>query len=120
MKGTASGECGNDIDSAVKRLQELCLGAPEARGGKTCLVEETGTTAEQGILTNDGEAAAAAVTVQNPPASENLPVDGAVWVGLFVREMMSATSMDDAKSCASILLAILENSISKQAAEGTA
>ncbi|KAL4368380.1 hypothetical protein GQ457_05G034940 [Hibiscus cannabinus] len=115
-------ECGNDIDSAVKRLQELCLGAPEARGEKTqCPVEELGTTAEQGISTNDGEAAAAAaVTVQNQPAYENLPVDGAAWVDLFVSEMMSATSMDDAKARASRLLAVLENSISKRAAEETA
>ncbi|KAK8503417.1 hypothetical protein V6N12_034812 [Hibiscus sabdariffa] len=114
-------ECGNDIDSAIKRLQELCLGAPEAGGEKTCPVEESSTTVEQGILTNDGEAvAAAAVTVQNPPASENLPVDGAAWVDLFVREMVSATSMDDAKARASRLLAVLENSISKRAAEETA
>ncbi|KAK8630079.1 hypothetical protein V6N13_078890 [Hibiscus sabdariffa] len=112
-------ECGNDIDSAIKRLQELCIGAPEAGGEKTHHVEESGTTAEQGILTNDGEAAGA-VTVQNPPASENLPVDGAAWVDLFVKEMMSATSMDDAKARASRLLAVLENSISKRAAEETA
>ncbi|KAE8709039.1 mitogen-activated protein kinase kinase kinase 12-like [Hibiscus syriacus] len=112
-------ECGNDIDSAVKRLQELCLGAPQARGHKTCSVEVLGTTAEQGVLTNDGEASAP-VTVQNLSVSENLPVDGAAWVDLFVREMMSATSMDDAKSRASRLLAILENSISKLAAEETA
>ncbi|KAE8723625.1 calmodulin-like protein 5-like [Hibiscus syriacus] len=112
-------ECGNDIDCAVKMLQELCLGAPEVRGGKTqCPVEELGTTAEQGISTNDGEAAAA-VTVQNPPASENLPVDGAAWVDLFVREMKSATSMEDAKARASRLLAVLENSISKRAAVET-
>ncbi|XP_017643059.1 uncharacterized protein LOC108483985 isoform X2 [Gossypium arboreum] len=115
-------ECGNDIDTAIKKLEDLCLGAAEARGGKTCTVEELGTTAEQGILTNNGEAAAAAaaaVTIQNPSASENMPADGAEWVDLFVREMMSATSVDDAKSHVSKLLAVLENSISKCVAEET-
>ncbi|KAH1055174.1 hypothetical protein J1N35_033239 [Gossypium stocksii] len=108
-------ECGNDIDTAIKRLEDLCLGAAEARGEKTCPVEELGTTAEQGILTNNGEAvaAAAAVTIQNQLASENMSADGAgaEWADLFVREMMSATSVDDAKSHASKLLAVLENSI---------
>ncbi|MBA0811514.1 hypothetical protein Gohar_003406, partial [Gossypium harknessii] len=129
-------ECGNDIDTAIKKLEDLCLGAAEARGGKTCTIEELGTTAEQagqsslckwnltsalaGILTNNGEAVAAAVTIQNPSASENMPADGAEWVDLFVREMMSATSVDDAKSHVSKLLAVLENSISKRAAEETA
>lgn len=73
-----------------------------------------------GILTNNGEAIAAAVTIQNPSASENMPADGAGWVDLFVREMMSATSVDDAKSHVSKLLAVLENSINKRAAEETA
>ncbi|MBA0748378.1 hypothetical protein Gogos_005215, partial [Gossypium gossypioides] len=73
-------------------MEDLCLGAAEARGEKTCPVEELGTTAEQGILTNNGEAvaAAAAVTIQNQSASENMPAD------------------------------VLENSISKRAAEETA
>ncbi|MBA0694987.1 hypothetical protein Goari_005245, partial [Gossypium aridum] len=64
-------------------------GAAEARGEKTCPVEELGTTVEQGILTNNGEAVAA-VTIQNQSASENMPAD------------------------------VLENSISKRAAEKTA
>ena len=70
-------------------------------------------------MSNDGEAAAA-VNVQNPLAPENLPVDGAEWVDLFVREMMSATSVDDAKARASKLLEVLEKSISKRAAEEAA
>ncbi|XVF26546.1 hypothetical protein REPUB_Repub14bG0026700 [Reevesia pubescens] len=109
-------ECGNDLDTAIKRLQELCLGAA---GEQTGSVEELGRTAEQGTLTNGGEAAAA-MTVQNPAAPENLPVDGAEWVDLFLREMMSATSVDDAKARASKLLEVLEKSISNRAAEEAA
>ncbi|WRX28046.1 Ubiquitin system component CUE - like 2 [Theobroma cacao] len=131
-------ECGNDIDTAVKRLQELCLGAAEATGERSGPVEELGATAELvrqfsflkegdltsafetvGTLTNDGEATAT-VPVQNPSAPEKLPVDGAEWVDLFVREMMSATSVDDAKARAFKLLEVLENSISRSAAEEAA
>ncbi|XVF74760.1 hypothetical protein PTKIN_Ptkin13bG0137200 [Pterospermum kingtungense] len=112
-------ECGNDIDTTTKRLQELCLGAAETRGENPCSVEELDRAAEQGKLTNDGEAIAT-VSVQSPPALENLPVDGAEWVDLFVREMMSATNMDDAKARASKLLEVLEKAISKRAAEEAA
>ncbi|XP_021290211.1 LOW QUALITY PROTEIN: uncharacterized protein LOC110421073 [Herrania umbratica] len=112
-------ECANDVDIATKRLQELCLGPAEATGEKSGPVEEVGTTAQLGTLTNDGEAAAT-VPVQNPPAPENLPVDGAHWVDLFLREMMSCTSMDDAKARASRLLEVLRKSISRSAAEEAA
>ena len=42
-------ECGNDIDTASKRLQELCLGAAEATGEMSGPVEEVATTAELGM-----------------------------------------------------------------------
>ncbi|XP_022721204.1 uncharacterized protein LOC111278814 [Durio zibethinus] len=113
-------ECGNDINTAIKRLQELCLGGVEATGDRSVPVEELGTIAEQVTLTNDRETATAAMTVQNILAPENLPVDGAEWVDLFVREMMSATSVDDAKDRASKLLEVLEKSISNRAAEESA
>ncbi|XVF86426.1 hypothetical protein PTKIN_Ptkin18bG0039000 [Pterospermum kingtungense] len=112
-------ECGNDIDIAIKRLQELCLGAAEATEERSGPVEELGSTAEQVMLANDGEAAAAAVNVQSPLVLENLPVNGAEWVEMFVREMMSATSVDDAKARASKLLEVLEKSIRNCAAEET-
>ena len=56
------------------------------------------------------------VTVsENPSAAENLPMDGAEWVNLFVREMMSAASPDDARARASRVLELLEKSISARA-----
>lgn len=48
---------------------------------------------------------------------DNLPVNGAQWVDLFVREMMSATSVNDVRARAARLLEILEKSISSKAAE---
>ncbi|XP_021609241.1 uncharacterized protein LOC110612765 [Manihot esculenta] len=69
-------------------------------------------------LPNDGDATASA---DNKSVQSNLPVNDEEWMDLFVREMMSATSVDDATVCASTsLLEILEISISKHAAEDTA
>ncbi|GMI73093.1 hypothetical protein like AT5G32440 [Hibiscus trionum] len=108
-------ECGNDIDTAIKRLQELHLGVAEGKVENIGPVEELGATFENGILTNNGEAA-----VQIPSAPETLPVDGAQWVDLFVREMLGASSVDDAKARTSKLLEVLEKSISKHVAEEAA
>ena len=58
-----------------------------------------------GTTTTDGDTA-----VEN-----NLNMDGAEWVDLFVREMMSATSIDDARSRATRVLESLEKSISERA-----
>ncbi|KAB2025292.1 hypothetical protein ES319_D06G140500v1 [Gossypium barbadense] len=111
-------ECGNNIDTTIKRLQELHLGAADATGEKMGPVEELGTTAEQGTVTNNGEAAD--TTAQIPSAPETLPVDGAEWVDLFVGEMMGASSVDDAKARASKLLEVLEKSISEHVAKEAA
>ena len=51
-------ECGNDIDTDIKRLQELCLETTRAIGESLDPVEELGTNVEQVTLTNDGEVAA--------------------------------------------------------------
>lgn len=45
----------------------------------------------------------------------NLPSQGADWVELFVREMMSASNMEDAKARASRVLEVLEKSICSRA-----
>lgn len=68
-----------------------------------------------GALTNDGND----VTPDHLWAPNNLPTEGAEWVDLFVREMMCATSMDDAKARATRLLGNLEKSISSSAGEAT-
>ena len=49
------------------------------------------------------------------PALNNLPADGAEWVDFFVREMMVATSVDDARARAARMLEVLEKSISARA-----
>lgn len=101
-------ECGNDLDAAIKRLNELHLGYGEENAVSA---EEPNDIVEKGTLTNE-EAAGAS---ENQSVPSNLPVDGAEWVELFVREMMSATSVDDARARAAKVLEVLEKSISSRA-----
>lgn len=104
-------ECGNDIDAAIKRLNELCLGTVDGNG----TVEES-EVVNAGKLEDDGNASVS----QNQPAMNNLPADGAEWIDFFVREMMVATSVDDARARAARMLEVLEKSISERArAEAT-
>uniref|UniRef100_A0A5B7AIT8 CUE domain-containing protein n=2 Tax=Davidia involucrata TaxID=16924 RepID=A0A5B7AIT8_DAVIN len=106
-------ECGNDLDSAIKSLHELCLGYAEQKLGSA---EESNANMEKGTETSDGDLAPS----NNPSVQNHLPVDGAEWVELFVREMMSATSIDDARSRATRVLESLEKSISACAGAGAA
>ena len=56
----------------------------------------------------------------DPAAHQPCPTDGAEWVELFVKEMMSASNMDDAKVRASRVLEALEKSICARASTETA
>lgn len=47
----------------------------------------------------------------DPLPQQNLPMGGADWVELFVREMTNASNMDDARARASRALEVLEKSI---------
>ncbi|KAI6689925.1 hypothetical protein NL676_026753 [Syzygium grande] len=51
--------------------------------------------------------------------SADLPVDGAGWVDVFVKEMTSATSLEDARARATIVLEFFEQSVSRQAGAET-
>lgn len=64
-----------------------------------CCIAGGETTAGEAGLTQDSS------------AEETLSIDGAEWVELFVREMMSASNMDDAKARAARALEALEKSI---------
>lgn len=52
-------------------------------------------------------------------AGQNYPLNGAEWVDHFVREMMSASNMDDAKARASRVLEALEKSICERSRSET-
>lgn len=61
-----------------------------------------------GTITNDGDATP---PMMGPFAAKQPPMDSAEWVELFVREMMSASNIEDAKARASRALEVLEKSI---------
>lgn len=48
---------------------------------------------------------------ENAHGAESLPTCGSEWVELFVREMMNAADMDDARARTSRVLEVLEKSI---------
>ncbi|ESW07756.1 hypothetical protein PHAVU_010G156600 [Phaseolus vulgaris] len=109
-------ECGNDIDAAIKRLNELCLG--NADGNRNAEGSDVIVNLDAGKLEDNGNAS----VPEDQPTLNNhhLPVDGAEWIDFFVREMMVATSVDDARARAARMLEVLEKSISERArAEAT-
>uniref|UniRef100_A0A5B6ZZV9 Uncharacterized protein n=1 Tax=Davidia involucrata TaxID=16924 RepID=A0A5B6ZZV9_DAVIN len=59
-------------------------------------------------------------STEDSSAPQNLHIDGAEWVELFVSEMMSASNMDDARSRASRALEVLEKSICARTTAETA
>lgn len=99
---------GNDLDSAIRSLNDLCLEslANRAKGG----AEENGKVFSEARFSTSVEES----------ANENIPKDGSEWVDLFVREMMDATNLDEARARASRALEALEKSIVDRAnAEST-
>lgn len=103
---------GNDLDSAIKSLNELCLGYVDGASGSPV---QSNTIADKGPVTASDN-----VSFGSSPANDNIPKSGAEWVELFVTEMTSATSIDDARMRAMRVLESLEKSISKPAASEAA
>ncbi|XP_057750474.1 uncharacterized protein LOC130968959 [Arachis stenosperma] len=107
-------ECGNDLDSAIRSLNDLRLGgfhdnsidsAPAV--GSHVPIDPTAHLLPQGELKCEAEVAAC----EEPVPGQDYPLNGAEWVELFVKEMMNASNMDDAKARASRVLEALEKSI---------
>ncbi|XP_076886886.1 uncharacterized protein LOC143536869 [Bidens hawaiensis] len=88
---------GNNLDSAIKSLNELSLGFVNGASGSPA---QSNTITVKGPVTD----------------SENIPKNGEDWVELFVTEMTSATSIDDARLRARRVLESLEKSITERAA----
>ncbi|KAL8230402.1 hypothetical protein R6Q57_000180 [Mikania cordata] len=93
-------ESGNDLDSAIKSLNELHLGFVDGNSGHVPL--------------SDAATGDKYVTIENSFVHANTPKNGAEWVELFVTEMMNATSVDDARSRAMSMLESLEKSITER------
>ncbi|KAI3759629.1 hypothetical protein L6452_07578 [Arctium lappa] len=93
-------ESGNDLDSAIKSLNELYFGYVDGNSGSVAL--------------SNAASSEEYVTVENSSANDNAPRSGAEWVELFVTEMMNATSVDDARSRAMRMLESLEKSLNER------
>lgn len=107
---------GNDLDSAIKSLTDLHLGSAELGFAAAKLDPPTEANAHlptEAMMGNNGGRA----TSENQSATDNLPKDGSEWVDLLVREMMSATDVDDARVRASRVLEVLEKSIVRASAD---
>ncbi|KAA0063530.1 uncharacterized protein E6C27_scaffold329G00350 [Cucumis melo var. makuwa] len=107
-------ECGDDLDLAIRSLNQLHLGYNDRNLGSASNSSDVALEANvqpQSQADTQGEAAIA----EDATASENLPTNGAEWVDLFVNEMTSASNMDDARSRASRVLEVLEKSICARA-----
>ncbi|KAL7259736.1 hypothetical protein ACSBR1_005583 [Camellia fascicularis] len=108
-------ECGDDLDLAIRSLNELRLGSAENLGSiaSKCDVaqEENVQFQASGVV----EASTKVASAEDPSALQNLSMGGADWVELFVREMMNSSNMDDARDRASRALEALEKSICARA-----
>ncbi|KAL2482644.1 Ubiquitin system component Cue protein [Forsythia ovata] len=100
---------GDDLDSAIKRLYELRLSTAASKAEVTQNVGAPFST--QGIVANNGETASR----EELSAGPDFPVDGADWVELLIREMMSASNVEDGKVRVSRVLVALEMSICARA-----
>lgn len=101
-------ECGDDIETAIRSLTELRLVSVENNPVATVGQESDYQHQPHDVAAN-GVANGEAVVENLSPQKQ--PVDGADWVDLFVREMLSASNIDDARTRASRALELLEKSI---------
>ncbi|CAG7864354.1 hypothetical protein BRARA_I02882 [Brassica rapa] len=93
-------ECGDDLDSAIRSLNQLRLD----KSSESSLIQEEAKVEGGGSSGKE----------------EVLNLDGTEWVELFVREMMNASDMKDAKDRASRALQALEKSINARAGSDAA
>lgn len=96
-------ESGDDLNSAIKRLNDLRLSVAASSSN---LTQEIGNQLLAKVA-NDGAPASG----EEPSAGNNLPVDGAEWVELLVREVLTSANVQEAKARLSRALEALEKSI---------
>ncbi|XP_010492235.1 PREDICTED: uncharacterized protein LOC104769667 [Camelina sativa] len=98
-------ECGDDLDSAIRCLNQLRLES----ANKISDSATTDQSHEANVETQQQGSAKEEVLSNGEPNVLNL--DGTEWVELFVREMTNASDMKDAKTRAARALEALEKSI---------
>ncbi|MCO5568960.1 hypothetical protein L7F22_022663 [Adiantum nelumboides] len=100
---------GNNLDSAIRSLNELRLSSDVVRSTLNFPNENTATN-----LTLDQEGAATQSAVLNAVEVDKVnqrQSEGSEWADLFVREMLSAANLDDAKDRATRALEAFEKTV---------
>ncbi|XP_057768973.1 uncharacterized protein LOC131003079 isoform X2 [Salvia miltiorrhiza] len=105
-------ESGDDLDSAIKRLNELRLSAAESVSDVTQEIN-----AQFSAQVGDSESSARR---EESSGGSSYPASGAEWVELLVGEVINASNVEDAKARVSQALEALEKSICANATEDTA
>ncbi|XP_022731575.1 uncharacterized protein LOC111286062 isoform X1 [Durio zibethinus] len=125
--GRALEECGQDLDSAIRSLNELRLGSAdrnpavanktgvELEGNVQLQAQESIVGQREEHCSVVGVAANGDVPAKEQTTPEVFSMDGSDWVELFVREMLNASNIDDARARASRALEVLEKSIHARA-----
>lgn len=108
-------ESGDDLDSAIKRLNDLRLNAAESISDVS---QEIGVQfCVQGPVANSGGSA----QIEGSSGGSTIPANGAEWVELLVREvLLNASNVEDAKARVAQALEALEKSICANATEEAA
>ncbi|KAM3228381.1 hypothetical protein ACQJBY_059808 [Aegilops geniculata] len=111
---------GDDLDFAIRSLNDLRLESAEAIFSAAVSEPENGLStalklSAEGMLiefTSEGNGQLDAIS-GNPPVTDNCQTNhhSSEWVELFVREMMSASDINDARARASRALEVIEKSI---------
>ncbi|XP_026445595.1 uncharacterized protein LOC113346232 [Papaver somniferum] len=88
-------ECGNDLDTLINRITQLDIGSSQS------VVPQLPSSSSQQVAISSSQDS------MHPPH----PRTGSEWVELFVREITTASCMNEAKERTSRLLEVLEKSM---------
>lgn len=94
--------CGNNLNSAIRSLNELRLNSDAGESSMVFPTENVAISPPLSLLQEDGEKL-------NQEGSSTC--EGSEWVELFVREMLSASNLDDAKDRATRALDAFEKTV---------
>ncbi|CAM6091548.1 unnamed protein product [Calypogeia fissa] len=115
--------CGKNLDSAIKSLNDLRLSSNEqlspsieSAGHAGAAVAAASTPVNCGV-SRDGYSQSANVQVPSGEtnlSSASVPTEGSEWVDMLVKEMMSATDLEDARMRATRALEAFEKIVASR------
>ncbi|KAJ3708093.1 hypothetical protein LUZ61_011798 [Rhynchospora tenuis] len=105
---------GNDLETAIRNLNKLRLESSVADLSSNDHKFENGTSCTEGnkAFVENGNMES---TSDQPSNGSNIPSHMSEWVELFVREMMNASNIDDARARASRAIEVFEKAVLQRA-----